>query len=422
VIEESVTYKIRNWTRLLDRFKALFASFDRQQRIRLYAASFAADCAWTGFSFAVSWHAEKAYQAGYDILGYLGAAGACMYAPLTLVSGRLSDTLKPEKIFRAALVSFIVCLASLRFMDGIAGLFIAVSWVAASFAFFWAPLQNKLSTFTTASSLGPVLGIFNICWCCGVFVGPLISSWAYSVSGLYGSLAACGVIITAALFILAPGFPAAMPPLKPEPAGKTPNHSRHALIFLSIARFAVFAGYFVVTGITRLFPRFATHFGIDVVTAGTLISVIFAAQSLTFLILRYTSRWQYSFKTLLFLQIAAAAGLLLIPFTRSMLLIGVILCSVGALIGLVYYSSLFYALALRDRAGRRSGIHEAMVGSGAAIGPLLGGWTGSVIGQPWAPFIFGAGIIIAALAAEILFFMKTTEHPPEGMVLTKESR
>ena len=393
----------------MDRFKALFTPKDKLQRIRLYAASFAIDCAWTGFSFAVSWHAEKAYQVGYEILGYLGAAGAFAYAPLTLVAGWLSDKMEPEKIFRSAIVSFLACLGFLLFMDSLVGLFIAVSWVAASFAFFWAPIQNKLSTFTTESSLGPVLGVFNICWCCGVFVGPIISSWAYSVSGFYGSLAASGIIITAALFILAPAFPGTMLPPGPEPPLNNHNNSRYALMFLSIARLAVFAGYFAVTGITRLFPRFATHFGIDVVTAGTLISVIFAAQTLTFLILRYTSRWQYSFKTLVALQIAAVAGLVLIPFTRSMLLIGMILCSVGALIGLVYYSSLFYALALRDKAGRRSGIHEAMVGSGAAIGPLLGGWTGSLTGQPWSPFIIGAGIIIAALTVEIIFFMKTTE-------------
>ena len=393
----------------MDRFKALFTPKDKLQRIRLYAASFVIDCAWTGFSFAVSWHAEKAYQVGYEILGYLGAAGAFAYAPLTLVAGWLSDKMEPEKIFRSAIVSFLACLGFLLFMDSIVGLFIAVSWVAASFAFFWAPIQNKLSTFTTESSLGPILGVFNICWCCGVFVGPIISSWAYSVSGFYGSLAASGIIITAALFILVPAFPGTMLPPNPEPPLNNHNNSRYALMFLSIARLAVFAGYFAVTGITRLFPRFATHFGIDVVTAGTLVSVIFAAQTLTFLILRYTSRWQYSFKTLVALQIAAVAGLVLIPFTRSMLLIGMILCSVGALIGLVYYSSLFYALALRDKAGRRSGIHEAMVGSGAAIGPLLGGWTGSLTGQPWSPFIIGAGIIIAALTVEIIFFMKTTK-------------
>jgi MFS family permease len=393
----------------LDRFKALFTPKDKLQRIRLYAASFAIDCAWTGFSFAVSWHAEKSYQVGYEILGYLGAAGACAYAPLTLVAGWLSDKMEPEKIFRSAIVSFLACLGFLLFMDSLVGLFIAVSWVAASFAFFWSPIQNKLSTFTTESSLKPVLGVFNICWCCGVFVGPIISSWAYSVSGFYGSLAASGIIITAALFILAPAFPKAMLPPGPEPPLNNRNNSRYALMFLSIARLAVFAGFFAVTGITRLFPRFATHFGIDVVTAGTLISVIFAAQTLTFLVLRYTSRWQYSFKTLVTLQITAFVGLVLIPFTRSMLLIGMILCSVGALIGLVYYSSLFYALALRDKAGRRSGIHEAMVGSGAAIGPLLGGWTGSLTGQPWSPFIIGAGIIIAALTVEIFLFMKTTE-------------
>ena len=377
--------------------------------MRLYTASFAIDCAWTGFSFAVSWHAEKLYEVGYEILGYLGAAGACAYAPLTLVAGWLSDKMEPEKIFRSALVSLLACLGFLLFTDSIIALFIAVSWVAASFAFFWAPMQNKLSAFTTESNLGPVLGIFNICWCCGVFIGPIISSYAYSISGFYGSLAVSGIIITTVLSILAPAFPRAMLSSGPEQPLNNHKNSRYALMFLSIARVAVFAGFFVVTGITRLFPRFATHFGIEVVSAGTLISIIFAAQTLTFLILKYTSRWQYSFKTLVTLQTTVFVGLVLIPFTRSMILIGIIFCSIGALNGLVFYSSLFYALVLRSKVGRRSGIHEAMVGSGAAIGPLLGGWAGSVTGLPWSPFIIGAVIIIAALTAEIVLFVKTKE-------------
>jgi len=357
----------------------------------------------------VSWHAEKVYQAGYEILGYLGAAGACIYAPLTLVAGRLSDLIEPERIFRSALVSYLACLGFLLFMDSLVGLFIAVAWVAASFAFFWAPLQHKLSTYTNESTLGPILGILNICWCSGVFVGPLISSWAYSISGFSGSLVASGVTIVAALFILIPIFPKTIPSPKSNPDFIVNNNSRDSLMFLSIAKIAVFAGYFVVTGITRLFPRFAMHFSINVLTAGTLISVIFAAQTLTFFILRYTSRWHYSFKTLLIFQMAACTGLFLIPFTQNILLIGMILCLVGSLIGLVYYSSLFYALALRDKAGKRSGIHEAMVGSGAAIGPLLCGWMGSLTGQPWSPFVFGGCILIAAITAQIIFFLKTTE-------------
>ena len=391
------------------KLKELLKPTDKLQRIRLYATAFAIDCAWTGFSFAVSWHAEKAYQVGYEILGYLGAAGAGVYVPLTLVAGWLSDIAAPEKIFRSALVAYLACLGFLFFNDSIVGLFVAASWTAGAFAFFWAPLQNKLSTFTTEQNLGPVLGIFNIYWCGGVFVGPIISSWAYSIFGLSGSLAASGMVIVAALFILMPVFPKAIASPKPNPKHINHANSRNSLMFLSMARIAVFAGYFVVVGITRLFPRFATHFGIDVVTAGTLISVIFAAQTLTFLILRFTSLWHYSFKTLVGLQMVAGIGLLLIPFTRSMLLIGTILCSVGALSGLVYYSSLFYALALRERSGRRSGIHEAMVGSGAAIGPLLGGWVGSFTGQPWSPFVFGACVLMTAITAEIIFFLKTTK-------------
>ncbi len=372
-------------------------------------AAFAIDCAWTGFTFAVSWHAEKAYQAGYEILGYLGTAGAGVYVPLTLIAGWLSDTIAPEKIFRSALVAYLACMGFLIFNDSIVGLFIATSWTAGAFAFFWPSLQSKLSTFATEQNLGPVLGIFNISWCGGVFVGPIISSWAYSVSGLSGSLMASGLVILTALFILMPVFSNAVPSPVPQPEHIHRANSRNSLLFLYIARIAVFAGYFVVTGITRLFPRFATHFGIDVVTAGTLISVIFAAQTLTFLILRFTALWHYSFRTMVSFQLIAGTGLMLIPFSRSILLLGMILCSVGALSGLVYYSSIFYALSLREKSGRRSGIHEAMVGSGAAIGPLLCGWVGAFTGQPWSPFVFGACVLIAAVTAEIIFSLKKTE-------------
>ena len=393
----------------MHQFRELVKPTDKLQRIRLYAAAFAIDCAWTGFTFAIAWHAENAYQVGYKVLGYLGAAGAGVYVPLTLIAGWLSDTIAPEKIFRLALVAYLACVGFLLFNDSIFGLFVAASWTASAFAFFWPPLQNKLSMFTSEQDLGPVIGIFNISWCGGVFVGPIISSWAYSIFGLSGSLMAGGMVILTALFILMPVFPKAIASPKPKPERVHNGNSRNSLMFLSIARIAVFAGYFVVAGITRLFPRFATHFGIDVVTAGTLISVIFATQTVTFLVLRFTSLWHYSFKTLLGLQLVAGIGLLLIPFTRSIMMIGVILCSVGALSGLVYYSSLFYALALREKSGRRSGIHEAMVGSGAAIGPLLCGWVGSFTGQPWSPFVFGACVLITAIAVEIIFFLKTTK-------------
>ena len=393
----------------MDTFKALVQPIDKLQRIRLYAASFAIDWAWTGFTFAIAWHAEKTYHVGYEVLGYLGAAASGVYVPLTLVAGRLSDKIAPEKIFRSALVSFLVCLCFLVFNNTISGLFIAASWTASSFAFFWPPLQKKLSTFTSEQNLGPVLGMFNISWCAGVFVGPIISSWAYAKFGLPGSLAASGFVILIALILLMPKFSEAIVQPESKPKRVQNGNRRNPMLFLSLARIAVFAGYFVVAGITRLFPRFATHFGIDVVTAGSLISVIFATQTATFLILKFTSIWHYSFRTLVGLQLIAGIGLLLIPITRNITMIGIILCSTGALSGLIYYSSLFYALALREKSGRRSGIHEAVVGSGAALGPLLCGWVGSFTGQPWSPFVFGACILLVAITAEIIFFFRTTK-------------
>jgi len=41
-------------------------------------------------------------------------------------------------------------------------------------------------------------------------------------------------------------------------------------------------------------------------------------------------------------------------------------------IGLIYYSSLFYAMDASDTKGEHGGIHEAAIGMGNCLGPAIG--------------------------------------------------
>ena len=44
----------------------------------------------------------------------------------------------------------------------------------------------------------------------------------------------------------------------------------------------------------------------------------------------------------------------------------------GAAVGLIYYSSLFYAMDAHDSSSEHGGIHEAAIGLGNCVGPAVG--------------------------------------------------
>ena len=71
--------------------------------------------------------------------------------------------------------------------------------------------------------------------------------------------------------------------------------------------------------------------------------------------------------------------------------------------GVTYVSSLMYSLegAVQSR-GKRSGLHEAVLGSGSVIGPLLGGVVGETLGLH-APFTAAAVVFGLAIIAQLLY-------------------
>jgi MFS family permease len=60
---------------------------------------------------------------------------------------------------------------------------------------------------------------------------------------------------------------------------------------------------------------------------------------------------------------------LIVPNFITLLLAQIIF---GAAIGLIYYSSLFYAMDASETKSEHGGIHEAAIGLGNCIGPAVG--------------------------------------------------
>ena len=72
---------------------------------------------------------------------------------------------------------------------------------------------------------------------------------------------------------------------------------------------------------------------------------------------------------------------------------------------MTFTASIFYSLYAEGAAGRRTGFHEAIVGSGFLIGPLAGGFAAEYLG-PRSPYLLAAMAILCAIVFQTYLLNK----------------
>jgi len=92
----------------------------------------------------------------------------------------------------------------------------------------------------------------------------------------------------------------------------------------------------------------------------------------TFVVLWRWTGWHYRFRWLVtsFLLLIASFATILVAPNLAVVMVAQIIF--GMVIGLIYYSSLFYSMDASDTKGEHGGIHEAAIGIGNCLGPAIG--------------------------------------------------
>jgi MFS family permease len=106
--------------------------------------------------------------------------------------------------------------------------------------------------------------------------------------------------------------------------------------------------------------------------AGFCCSVWFFARFASFWVFWHWNGWHYRFRWLLVSYVALAicfTTILIAPYLAALVVAQVIF---GVAVGLIYYSSLFYAMDGTEDHGEHGGIHEAAIGLGNFAGPAIG--------------------------------------------------
>ncbi|MGI5816721.1 MAG: MFS transporter [Armatimonadota bacterium] len=341
-----------------------------------------------------------------SMLGWLGTVGALAYTIGCVFTGTLSDRFGRRLLTSASCVMCGLAWLAMTQAASPLQLLAILPFSGAAISMFWPPVQAWLSEITVGGRerLNRNIGGFNIAWTIGLMVGPVVAgvAWEYG-QPVFGPtlpfLIAAGC--AASMLILLQAIPRSVPgggEAAPEDADAVKPHAKVATRFLHLAWIANFASWFGRGLNIVVFTELGTRTGFSASTIGTTISMFLAGQLLMFLYLRNRSGWQYRLWPLAVSLLVSAGAWVLAWFAQSPWVFGLAFAIAGMGSGVTYVSSLYYSLEghVVSR-GARAGIHEAVLGSGVFLGPLLGGQVMEHFGLR-APYMMTAVLFVAFTA------------------------
>ncbi|WP_432797139.1 MFS transporter [Poriferisphaera sp. WC338] len=236
----------------------------------------------------------------------------------------------------------------------------------------WPIIESYIHAGLTPTSTLRATGRFSISWALAV---PL----SLAASGLLiGSPYAQSIFIAAlichiaSLFLCRPliRHPIHLPHDHPEQAD--PHRLARYTKLLLASRWSMLSSYTLLFLLAPLMPSIFADLGFDVQYAAAYSGFLDVTRLLAFFILGAWVGWHGKVFPILLAIIALPCGFIMILLGNHVtwVIVGELLFGVSA--GLTYYSSLYYAMVVKNASVDAGGAHEGLIGAGFAIGPLIG--------------------------------------------------
>jgi MFS family permease len=342
-----------------------------------------------------------------------------MYAVGAVTSHRVTRSRGELPTLRAVLLGLLVLHLTMVLRPGpvtIWGGFIGIGLLE---GMKWPIIESYISAGATPGRALKVLGRFNVAWSSGVpmaliVAGPLMGS---ASPRSFIVLAAAIHLLSLAVIGRLPVRPVHLPHDHPErPDAARTRRYRGLLVS---ARWSLLGGYAMIFLLAPLLPTILTdRLRVSVAWAPGLSAVLDVCRLLAFVLLGTLTWWRGRASALLLGAVGLPLGFLTVLFAESVgqVVVGQVVFGFAA--GLIYYAAIYHAMVLANASVEAGGHHEALIGSGFALGPAVGliglglqRWTGgstAALLLAIGPFL----VVLLVLAARPLWSVTRENHPP----------
>ncbi len=339
------------------------------QLLLTFLASLATAVMWCGLGFV----AKHGYGFPEWMTFVLFAASGVVYCLAALLAHtvleRLKGRISPRSVLAIALLVQGSISPLIGMIDGAWILWFVSFGVSVCSAFIWPIVESYMSSGTSGPEMRSRIGWWNICWMTGTAIGlvgmtPFLQAdsarWAIVLLG------PASIIAATTLFWF-----------RASPTAPTPRSDRPGIIgtnyrpMLSSCRVMMPLSYVLIGAIGPMMPYRLEDLDVPLIWETPLTSIWLFIRVLAVAVMWRLSTWHGRWGSLLTGGTSMAVGFVLItvgPNTPTVIL-GLGLLGIGQ--GVTYYSAIYYALALGDGDVESAGKHEALIGAGYGLGPII---------------------------------------------------
>jgi predicted MFS family arabinose efflux permease len=266
--------------------------------------------------------------------------------------------------------------------------------------FTWPALESLVSERESRAGVQRMVGIYNCTWAGAAAIAYFTGGKLYDALGK-GAIFWLPAILFAAQLLLALWLEErhdkviAATPLPPkEAAHQSEAEAMHLPVnpqaFLKMAWLASPFAYIAINTLFAVMPGIAQKLGLSPTRVGLFCSVWLFGRLAAFAILWRWHGWHYRFRYLLGAFVLLIASFTAVLLAHELWIVVVAQIALGLATGLIYYSSLFYAMDVGEAGSEHSGLHEAFIGLGIFLGPALGAATLQFLPKTFNPEITSA--------------------------------
>ena len=327
-------------------------------------------------------------------LGIYAFLSAVVYVITALIVSRIERKFKLKMSLLIFLTVQLLSFVSVFFIHTKSLLIIPFLLAGIAQGGWWPLIEGAMCEGQSAIQKKRAVAFFNFSWLFGLTIGPFIAGALYEVDVMWPLQTGIYIIILVMLLVLIPQSLKVAPwKFIQQKALIIPSSLKY---FIKLGIILNLLNYLFISSFRSLLVEFTSSFQISSFQYGIIQAVFnLGILSFMFVLMKYDF-WQFSKKILIGAILSYI--LLLITYANTgafYQFIGVSFL-LGAPCSLIYFSSLYYGMLGEKSGCKHGGHHEAMIGSGQSLGPLVSGLLISFTNDPRMMFYWPMLVLLVA--------------------------